>query len=675
MVTQISTFALPTGNCLLPIAPATASAPRLRTLSFPPAGMMRFLFLPSVLFIALQLPASGQRWRLFSPDKNIVVNIMNEGGVVSYNASLNRQPVIEQSPLGVERDDADFSTGLKFVSKKETKIEEVYTLLVGKKVQNQKQANELKLTFENSSSDRIEIIFRAFRDGVAFRYYFPSGDNTVRKIIREKSGFAITREAKAWIQPYDLNVRKKPCYETYYENAITPGTASPNPAGWAFPALFNINTNWILITEAGLDEHYCATHLEDKANNGIYSIRFPEKEEVTSSADPEPSSSLPWATPWRVIVIGSSLSTILETTLITDLNPPSEIEDTSWIKPGRASWSWWSVGSSARDFKAQKEYVDFTASMGWEYVLIDSGWPRMEGGSAEDIVRYANSKGVGVFLWYHSGMGREGDTLSMANLMAFTESRGEEMKKIKEWGVKGIKVDFFDSDKQPVIQRYMDILRDAADYRIMVNFHGSTLPRGWERTYPHLVSMESVKGAEGYGRQEFCDKAPSHNTILPFTRNVVGSMDYTPVTFTNKREAIRQTSVGHELALSIVFESGVFHFADRMSSYQSLPESPKNFLKRVPVVWDETRYVAGIPGTYVVIARRKGNDWYIGGINGENRAQEITFDLPFLANETVLEIITDGGEPATFSTAKLKTNGRGIKVKLQPRGGFVGSFK
>jgi hypothetical protein len=564
---------------------------------------------------------------------------------------------------------------MKFVSKKEAALKESYSLLVGKKLKCENSGNELVLTFENSTHEKLDLVFRAYRDGVAFRYHFPQRDDKVHKIVSEKSGFAIPANSKAWIQPYDLNIRKKPCYETYYEDGIKPGAASPNPAGWAYPALFNVGDDWLLITEAGLDETYCATHLEDKLNNGLYTIRFPEAEEVTSSVGPEPLSSLPWTTPWRVIIIGSTLGETAASTLVTDVCPESRVKDTSWIKPGRASWSWWSVGSSARDYKAQIDYVDFTASMGWEYVLIDSGWPRMEGGTAEEIVRYATSKGVGIFLWYHSGIGREKDTLSIANLMAFPDSRRKELQKIKDWGVKGIKVDFFDSDKQPVIKRYMDILRDAADFQIMVNFHGSTLPRGWERTYPHLVSMESVKGAEGYGRQEFCDRAPKHNTILPFTRNVVGSMDYTPVTFTNKREAIRQTSVAHELALSIVFESGVFHFADRMSSYQSLPDAPKNFLKKVPVAWDETRIITAVPGEYVVLARRKGRDWYVGGINGETEAIEIPLDLSFLRNATSLEMITDGDEAGKFQSSHVRINSKNTIINLKARGGFVATVK
>lgn len=638
--------------------------------SWLPEGLVLLFLLYVTPFAAAQ-----QEWKLSSPDKDIGIILKNENGVIAYGVSFRNATVIEWSPLGINRDDQGFSSDLKFTRAKTATVDERYKLSVGKKLECRNHANEITLAFENPSKEEIQIIFRAYNDGIAFRYHFPKRDNGARKIVLERSGFAVSREAKAWIQPYDLNVRKKPCYETYYENGIAPGTPSPNPAGWAFPALFNVRGNWLLITEAALDETYCATHLEDVEANGTYTIRFPEMEEVTSDVDPEPVSSLPWTTPWRAIVIGSSLSAIQETTLVADLSPPSRIKETSWIKPGRASWSWWSVGSSARDYNAQKDYIDFTAGMGWEYVLIDSGWPRMEGGKVEDLISYATSKGVGIFLWYHSGMGREKDTISMANLMAFPEERRKELQKIKSWGVKGIKVDFFDGDKQPVIQRYFDILRDAAEVQIMVNFHGSTLPRGWERTYPHLVSMESVKGAEGYGRQEFCDKAPAHNTILPFTRNVVGSMDYTPVTFTNKREAIRQTSFGHELALSIVFESGVFHFADRISAYQSLPEAPLNFLKQVPVAWDDTRYLAGVPGNYVVMARRKGTEWYIGGINGLDTAQEVIFDLPFVKKATTLNVITDGKDAGTFASDQISTNGKGVKIVMQPRGGFVGTIK
>jgi alpha-glucosidase len=628
----------------------------------------------ALLFFCLTVNAQNT-WTVSSPDKKLEVKIASQTGRLVYSVTYSKNTAIESSPLGIVRDDQQFSEKLNFVSKNAATIDESYTLSVGKRLQSRNNANELTLTFENENKDKVLIIFRAYNDGMAYRYHFPKTDNSPHKILREESGFALSKNAKAWIQPYDLNSRKKPCYETFYENGIAPGSPSPNPAGWAFPALFNTNNLWVLITEAGLDETYCATHLEDKDGKGIYTIRFPEKEEATSDADPEPVSTLPWTTPWRAAVIGPSLATIQETNLVANLNPPSVIKDVSWIKPGRSSWSWWSQGGTTRDFDVQKQYIDFTADMKWEYVLIDAGWPQMKNGNMEELVQYANSKNVGIVLWYHSGMGREKDTLSYANLMAFPEERKKEFEKLRTWGVKGVKVDFFDSDKQPVIKRYYDILRDAAANSIMVNFHGSTLPRGWERTYPNLVSMESVKGAEGAGRQEFCDKAPVHNTILPFTRNVVGSMDYTPVTFTNKREAIRQTTFAHELALAVVFESGVFHFADNMKSYQALPEAPKNFLREVPAAWDETRYLAGMPGQYLVVARRKNDVWYVGGINGLSTPREVSFAMPFLKKDQRISILTDGNEPGTFDAKVLNTSGKKVSFTLQAKSGFVGVIR
>ncbi|HYC86815.1 MAG TPA: glycoside hydrolase family 97 catalytic domain-containing protein [Chryseosolibacter sp.] len=637
------------------------------------------LFYTICLVPALAFNVNGLQkkdWEVSSPDGKLKIEIALVNKRLTYQVVYGRVTVIAASPLGITRDDQQF-LNLRYLSASRANINDAYTLMVGKRLQSRNQANELTLDFENENKKKARLIFRAYDDGIAYRYHFSKDDNGSHTINAEHSGFAMPATATAWMQPYDLNSRKKPCYETFYESAIKPGTPSPNAAGWAFPVLYETNGIWVLISEAGLDETYCGTHLEDKNGNGLLTIRFPEKEEVTSDSGREPVSTLPWTTPWRAAVVSPSLTGIQNTTLITDLNPPSVIGDVSWIKPGRASWSWWSQGSSTRDFNIQKEYIDFNASMGWEYVLIDAGWPQMQNHSMEELVAYANSKGVGIFLWYHSGMGREKDTLSMANIMAFPTSRDEEFKKIRSWGVKGVKVDFFDSDKQPVIKRYFDILRDAAKYEIMVNFHGSTLPRGWERTYPHLMSMESVKGAEGAGRQEFCDKAPVHNTILPFTRNVVGSMDYTPVIFINKpgRDGIRQTTFGHELALSIVFESGVFHFADRASSYQALPDGPKNFLKSVPVTWDETRHVSGVPGKFAVVARRKGDRWYLGGINGQAIPQEATLDLSFLAGEAKLDLITDGKDAGSFESSVVESSGKKVVLTIAPKGGFVAVVK
>lgn len=639
-----------------------------------------------IIFILMSISCFGKKseWLLSSPDGNITITVLNkqsaEGNDASlvYHVTYNGKEAIMESPLGIDREDEQFSTNLKFDSEsKPMLIDERYTLKSGKKLNVHNYGNEQILTFKNPTGKSVQLIIRAYNDGVAFRYKFSESDPNTFKVMSEKTGFALSTEGKAWIHPYDWNNRFKPSYEQYCENEIAIGTDSPNPKGWAFPMLFNTNGLWIMVTEAVLDGSYCATHIRN-TKDGLYKIRFAEKEEVIIPDDPEPVSTLPWATPWRVIAISNNLAGIVETNIVQNLNLPSVISDESWIKPGRSSWSWWSNGASARDYKTQIEYVDFTADMGWEYMLIDAGWPNMEGGTMEDVVKYANSRNVGVWLWYHSGAGRSQDTISSFNLMAVKDARKAEFTRIQRLGVKGIKVDFFDTDKQNIVKEYYEILSDAADHHIMVNFHGASLPRGMERTYPNLMTTEAIKGAESFGRQAACDKAPRHNATVPFTRNVVGSMDYTPVTFSNKIrqgvEALNVTSYAHQLALSVIFESGVQNFADNYKSYESLPSASLNFLKGIPTAWDETKLLDGYPGDYVVMARRKGDTWYIGAINGKNESREIELDLSFLSPAKNIEIISDGTERTQFIERKEKVK-ETLSIHVLPYGGFVATAK
>lgn len=639
-----------------------------------------------IIFILMSISCFGKKseWLLSSPDGNITITVLNKQSAEVNDASLvyhvtyNGKEAIMESPLGIDREDEQFSTNLKFDSEsKPMLIDERYTLKSGKKLNVHNYGNEQILTFKNLTGKSVQLIIRAYNDGVAFRYKFSESDTNTFKVMSEKTGFSLSTEGKAWIHPYDWNKRFKPSYEQYCENEIAIGTDSPNPKGWAFPMLFNTNGLWIMVTEAVLDGSYCATHIRN-TKDGLYKIRFAEKEEVIIPDDPEPVSTLPWATPWRVIAISNNLAGIVETNIVQNLNLPSVMSDESWIKPGRSSWSWWSNGASARDYKTQIEYVDFTADMGWEYMLIDAGWPNMGGGTMEDVVKYANSRNVGVWLWYHSGAGRSQDTISSFNLMAVKDARKAELARIQGLGVKGIKVDFFDTDKQNIVKEYYEILSDAADHHIMVNFHGASLPRGMERTYPNLMTTEAIKGAESFGRQAACDKAPRHNATVPFTRNVVGSMDYTPVTFSNKIrqgvEALNVTSYAHQLALSVIFESGVQNFADNYKSYESLPSAPLNFLKGIPTAWDETKLLDGYPGDYVVMARRKGDTWYIGAINGKNESREIELDLSFLSPAKNIEIISDGTERTQFIERKEKVK-ETLSIHVLPYGGFVATAK
>lgn len=386
-----------------------------------------------------------------------------------------------------------------------------------------------------------------------------------------------------------------------------------------------------------------------------------------------PTSTLPWKTPWRVAIIGDAAGRILESDLVTDLSPPSAIGDASWVKPGRASWSWWSESDSPKHAERLNAFTDLAADMGWEYSLVDANWNVMETGRIEDVVAHAKAKGVGLLFWYNSGGPHNDVTEAPRDRMHIRDVRRAEMARLKEWGVKGIKVDFWHSDKQDRIRQYRDVLADAADFGLLVDFHGSTVPRGWSREFPNLISMEGVFGAEQYKfRETFTRKAAWHNTVLPFTRNVVGPMDYTPVTFTDVKYP-RTTTSAHELALSVVFESGVQHYADSVTAYAALSEAPKTFLKQVPAAWDDTRVLSGEPGRSLVIARRDGATWYVAGLSGQDEAEIARVPLAFLGTGAwSMTLIRDGAADRTFDSATRPVQASDIiSVPVRGRGGFV----
>ncbi len=650
-------------------------------------GKMKNLIKSLIMFLLLASVVScttkKAEWSVLSPSENIQFNVvMGENNQLMYNVSLiesgTEKPVIANSPLGIRRADASFIDKLTFVSEvDDVTISETFTLPLGKKKSISTETNELTLTFKNENNNEIQIIVRASDDGVAFRYRFPESDNNMFSVEEELTGFSIAGEGKTWMAPYDKVTVYSPGYERYFENGIPIGTKAPGEEGWCLPALFETENAWILLTEAALDSTYFGSHLQPNADGGKYLVRMPEANEANNVYTNIPQSTLPWATPWRVLIIGKNLSDVVESNLVVALNPESQIEDESWILPGRASWSWWSDWPSSKDFVKLKKFVDLSAEMGWEYSLVDANWDMMTGGTIEELVKYANSKNIGILMWYNSGGAHNDVTERPRDIMDNPELRKAEFKKLADWGVKGVKVDFFQSDKPQIIKQYFDILKDAADNKIMVNFHGCTMPRGWNRTWPNLVSMEAVRGAESYGFDTtYTENAVWHNTILPFTRNVIGSMDYTPVTFSNQKFP-HKTSFGHELALSVVFESGILHFADNCESYRALPEAPKNFIKTVPAAWDSTLLLAGYPGKDCVMARKSGDTWYIGGINGtdENRSWEI--DLSRLnGSDFSASVITDGETNSTFSASEmLLKSGEKLKVKVLPFGGFVATLK
>jgi len=640
--------------------------------------------------LSAQVAPAQTSWEIASPDgaTAITVKLADPGRMADYPAGQARlyyqvacagKMVLPLSPLGIDRRDRSFVDHLRFVEAGRIKtIDETYTMLSGKRKACRNHANEQTLVFQNADGAKLELILRAYNDGVAFRYRFAETSDHKHTVTGEATGFRLPRGAKVWAHPYDKATKYTPAYETYYVNGVEAGTASASEAGWAFPLLFCTadRSRWALLTEAGLEPSYCGSRLTQNAPDRVYRIRFPDEGEGDFTGSIEPSWTLPWATPWRVVIVGDSVGDIVESTLVTDVSPPAVVKDTSWIKPGRASWSWLFDHDSPQDCTKLKAWVDLAAEMGWEYSLVDANWTIMKNGTIHDLIAYANAKGVGLLMWYNSGGPHNYVSEKPRGLMTHREIRREELRRLKEWGIKGVKVDFFQSDKQNIIQLYHDILQDAAEAQIMVNFHGCTLPRGWSRTYPHLMSMEAVRGEECYSfDKRFTTEAPIHNVITPFTRNAVGPMDYTPVMFADNVYP-HLTSYSHELALPIIIESGWLHFAGGPKEYLDLPEVPKEFLKNVPVVWDETRFIEGEPGQYIILARRSGTSWYLGGINGEDAGRDVDVSLSFLGDaHAMVTLIADGETPRAFETGTQAVTAQDhLEIRLLPYGGFAAAL-
>ena len=647
----------------------------------------------SLLFCIILLLSCGIRqtqWSVQSPDGQLEIQIdlkaaagdTNQIGMLSYRVVYRgeaEQTVIEPSPLGIQRSDQMFYRNLNYAGQSERTLNQSYTLVTGKQLAHEVECRELTLELVNDQDAPVNVVFRAYNDGIAFKYVFPDHSDSLFTVEREWSSFNLPDAGRAWLQPYDTLGVWSPAYEYGYIRDLSIGDPPPLSTGWGFPALFQADSMWVLLTESNLDTGYCGVHLAADAPDGLYRIEFPHDWEAYGMWDRTPSSTLPWETPWRLAVIGDDLGAIVESNLVTHLADEPELKDTDWIKPGKSSWSWWGDHSSGRNYDKLRDYVDLAADMGWNYSLVDADWHIMQGGTIQELVAYADRRDVGILLWYNSG-GPHTRVLNAGprDLMYDRETRRREMQKISDWGVKGIKVDFFQSDKQEVINLYIDIFEDAADFNLVVNTHGCTIPRGWHRTYPNVLSMESVRGAELYSYPPFSERAVWLNSVYPFTRNVIGPMDYTPVTFSDySPETPHLTSYAHELALSVVFQCGIQHIADRIEGLQQVPEDVAGFLKTVPVSWDETFFIDGYPGRCMVLARRKGDVYYVAGINGEFAEKSKALDLSFLGDQEYrMQLFTDGRTSRSFGSIEETVNHDSkINVKLLSAGGFAGTLK
>lgn len=625
------------------------------------------------LFAGLSVETQAQEPILSSPNGKIQVSLSQSNGqsadwflTVTSGDQTKKSVVIPRITLGLEREDASFYNGLQLTKKtRSIRVKEKYNALHGKRMICTNQANERTLVFVNSSNEVMNVVVRAYNDGICFRYAFPEKKTSKVKITDEFTSYEIPQTADRWLQ------RFVPSYEgafPHQKETIVQGE-------WGYPSLFQLeNSCWALITESNADRNYCATKLSNKLQTNSYKLTFPAVSDGNGMGDVCPTISFPWKSPWRVIMIGQ-LSDIVESTLVEDVSDPSVLKKTDWIKPGKASWIYWAYNHGTKDYKRVCEYVDLAATMGWPYTLFDWEWDQMSnGGNLEDAVKYANEKGVKPMIWFNSGGPHNRVGSTPRDMLITHESRVKTFEWLKKIGVYGIKVDFFESDKQNIMNYYIDILEDAADYELMVNFHGSTVPRGWSRTYPHLMSMEAVFGGEQYNNGPIMtEKGAELNTIFPYTRNVIGPMDYTPVAFTNSQHP-HTTTYAHELALPVIFESGIQHMADRPSGFYALPNEAKEYLRQVPVAWDDIKFLEGYPGEKVVLARRTGDTWYLAGINGVNEKGETSLSLDFLkaGKSYKMQFIGDGESGSDFKIqSDVVQKGAKKTISWLPRGGFV----
>ena len=607
-----------------------------------------------------------------------------EHGAVSYTIDTldrdGRHAVVETSPLGLTRTDADFAHDLTFVSATDPQaVVDDYSLPTGKQREVHRTGRECTYTFRNATGMTMTLTVRAYADGVAFRYGFPGRSTQLFHVSDEATGFKVPAAARLWAQPYSKVDVWAPAYESDYLNGVPSGTPSPSEAGWALPVLFQTGAHWALITESGLDSTSFAIHLQPTAPGGVYRARLPEEPEAYGVAPRESAFTLPWQSPWRVIVISDRAGGINESTLVTDLAAPSAESDFSWVRPGVASWSWWSDMGSPSNPETLRRFIDAAARFHWPYSLLDSGWQDLPPGELEKLVAYAQARHVGLLLWYNSG-GRQNQVPDAGPRDRVNDPlvRDAEFARIAALGIKGIKVDFMQSDKQFVIALYHDILRDAARHHLLVDFHGATIPRGWDRTHPNLVSMEGVRGSEQYWDATFAEQAQTFNSIYVFTRNAVGPMDYTPTiltdpTDTNPKIQHHRTTNAHELALLVVFQSGIQHVVDSATSLAAQPAFVQDYLTGLPAAWDESHVLAGEPGKLAVLARRSGDDWYVSAINGLTSPQSVHVPLAFLpAGRYELRLISDGTTPAKFAFSKRDVSpADAIDLELAGRGGFA----
>ena len=591
--------------------------------------------------------------------------------------------MLEESPLGLVANIGDFSRDLVWV-KEQTGTRDIrYDLERSKASRVDKKANTFTVRLANAKKQEMEVEFVVEDHNVAFRYFLPKqgGTGSVR-VMNETTGFRFPGKTTTFLTPQsDAMIgwkRTKPSYEEEYKADAPMDTPSQYGHGYTFPGLFHVGEDgWVLVSETGVDSRYCGSRLSD-AQDGLYTVAFPMPEENNGNGTSEPAFALPGHTPWRTLTVSRDLAPIVETTVPWDVVEPRFTTEHKY-KYGRGTWSWILWQDNSINYDDQVRYIDMASAMGYEYTLIDNWWDNNIGHKRmEELIRYARSKGVELFLWYSSSGYWNDIEQSPINIMDNSIARKREMRWLQQQGVRGIKVDFFGGDKQETMRLYEAILSDADDHGLMVIFHGCTLPRGWERMYPNYVGSEAVLASENMiFNQHFCDNEAFNATLHPFIRNTVGCMEFGG-TFLNKRMnrgndggPTRVTTDIFQLATAVAFQNPVQNFALAPNNLTDVPAFEIDFMKEIPTVWDEVKFIDGYPGRYVVLARRHGQDWYVAALNAGKETLKLTVDLPMLAGSPVA-YYHDGKDGKTPQVEETKVGKKGqFKFTLPAQGGAV----
>lgn len=640
---------------------------------------MRYLL--AFIFSLTSLAASAQPnspVTITSPDQALRVSVtLGPQGSPTYAVHYHGVEVLRPSQLGLQLAGADLSQGLRLTSVDQGQlVAEDYLLATDKRAHCRYRATRRVLHFAGRSGPTLSIVFQVSNDGVAFQYVLKGPSPEVQRITAEKTTFHLPTTAKGWLHPHAKAqtgwAHTQPSYEEYYAQGIAAGTPSPLGQGWSFPALFQVNGQWVLLTEAGMGRTYCGTHLAHESPDANYGLALAQPAEQTQTgAAVLPESTLPWRTPWRVIEVGRTLAPLVESTLTTDLSAPARPQPVAVGGPGKAAWSWVLLGDKNTTYDVQRQFIDYAAQMKWGYCLIDALWDTQIGyDKLAELARYARTKQVALLVWYNSN-GHWNEAPQTPTQVLFNPvTRRAEFARLRQVGIAGVKIDFFGGEGQSFINYYQDLLTDAAQAGLLVNFHGTTIPRGWQRTYPNLVSMEAVKGFEFLTfDQANTDQEPTHCATLPFTRNAVGPMDFTPVCFSEIPGKQRRTSNAFELALSVLFQSGIQHYAEVPAGMAQQPAYVQDFIRSLPARWADVKFVAGFPGQYAVLARQAPNGrWYVAGINAGATPQLVKVDLPQLGIQAGT-LITDGATNRSFSTRPLQPGT--LTLTLPANGGFV----